>query len=294
MERCVRSVLDQTLDDIEFIFVDDRSPDSAYEIMLRTVREERYSHLKDRIKIVRHEKNKGVHVVRQTGLAASSGDYIYYCDSDDWMDRDMLRKLWEKAAEGDYDYVECSYFNAYGDGRLEERGRPDEKDLRQGWIEWPCCTSLCNKIFKRTVYQNDIIWPENPYLEDYTISLQLYYYSKTGCYIDEALYYYYQNPSSIMHTADYRKKAKGIMDQIGLLETFMRREGQYGKYRPFFLKVKAASIAEAWNLPWKEFVKGLPKDWLKVITCPEVTSDIRLGILSKLLGIHGIRGKKRS
>jgi len=99
IERSLRSLLDQTLEDIEFILVDDRSPDSAYEKVMRLLEEGKYAHLKDNVKIIRHDVNKGVHVVRRTGWEASSGDYIYYMDSDDWLDLDMLRKLWEKAEE---------------------------------------------------------------------------------------------------------------------------------------------------------------------------------------------------
>ena len=83
MERCLRSLLGQTLDDIEFILVDDCSPDSAYDITMRVIAEEQYAHLKDNIKIIHHPENKGVQAVRRTGWLASTGDYIYQCDSDD-------------------------------------------------------------------------------------------------------------------------------------------------------------------------------------------------------------------
>lgn len=294
MERCARSLMDQTLDDIEFIFVDDRSPDSAYEIMLRIVEEGRYSHLKDKIKIVRHERNRGVPAVRRTGVEASSGDYIYFCDSDDWLDREMLRKLWEKAVEGDYDLVECSYYETDGKEYCKERGCPTGINLWKEWIKWPCCTSLLNKVFKRSLFEKGIIWPEQPYLEDFSVSLQLYYYAKKACYIDEPLYYYYQNPSSIMHSAGPERKVPGLIEQERIMEAFMRREGQYDKYRTFLMKLKADAIAEAWNLPRKEFLKVFPEDRLKVMFSSEVPLKVRLGILTKVLGIHGISGKKRS
>ena len=294
MERCARSLLNQTLDDIEFIFVDDRSPDSAYEIMLRIVEEGRYSHLKDKIKIVRHERNRGVPAVRRTGVETSSGDYIYFCDSDDWLDREMLRKLWEKAVEGDYDLVECSYYETDGKDYCKERGCPTGIDLWKEWIKWPCCTALLNKIFKRSLFEKGIIWPEQPYLEDYSVSLQLYYYAKKACYIDEPLYYYYQNPSSIMHSAGPERKVPGLIEQERIMEAFLRREGQYDKYRTFLMKLKADAIAEAWNLPRKEFLKVFPEDRLKIMFSSEVPLKVRLGILTKVLGIHGISGKKRS
>lgn len=294
IERCVRSLLDQTLDDVEFIFVDDRSPDSAYEIVLGIVEEERYSHLKDKIKIVRHEKNKGVQFVRLTGLEASTGDYIIYCDSDDWVDRDILRKLWEKAVEGDYDIVECSYYETDGKDYCKERTFDNQKEICYlSWLEWPRCTSLTDKIIRRSLYQNEIIRPENPYLEDFAVSLQLFYYAKNHYFIYEPLYYYYMNPSSIMHSVDPIKKVKGITEQESIMETFMRREGLTEKYRSFLTELKHYAASEAWKLPWKEFMEIYFRHNWRDLFYRDLPLRIRLGILSKVFGIHGISGKKR-
>ncbi|MBQ4189585.1 MAG: hypothetical protein II660_06325, partial [Bacteroidales bacterium] len=176
----------------------------------------------------------------------------------------------------------------------KERGCPTGINLWKEWIKWPCCTSLLNKVFKRSLFEKGIIWPEQPYLEDFSVSLQLYYYAKKACYIDEPLYYYYQNPSSIMHSAGPERKVPGLIEQERIMEAFMRREGQYDKYRTFLMKLKADAIAEAWNLPRKEFFKVFPEDRLKVMFSSKVPLKVRLGILTKVLGIHGISGKKRS
>ena len=94
IEQSLRSLLEQTLDGIEFILVDGRSPDSAYDLAMKIIGEEQYAHLRDSIKIIRHDANKGAHIVRRTGWEASTGDYIYQFDSDDCMDRDILQDAW--------------------------------------------------------------------------------------------------------------------------------------------------------------------------------------------------------
>jgi glycosyltransferase involved in cell wall biosynthesis len=288
MERSLRSLLEQTLDDIEFILVDDRSQDSAYEIAMSIIAEKRYSHLKDNIKVIRHQENKGVPAVRRTGWEVSTGDYIYQFDSDDWMDRDMLRKLWEKAVEGDYDIVECNYLDTDGKGNYRDRYRRVQYKPYEDWIKWPSCSCVYNKIVRRSVYQNEIIWPTHPYLEDYVLMSQLYYYSRATFYLDEVLYYYYQNPSGIMCSIDKRRKVKGLKEQLVILETFMRSKGLYEKYRTGLDVFKSEAMEDAWNLPHKEFLEVFPKDRFRILTCRCIPLRTRLGHLTKLLGIHGI------
>ena len=293
LERCIRSLLGQTLDDLEFIFVDDRSPDSAYDLLLQIIAEEQYAPLRDNIKIVRHPVNRGVPAVRRTGLENSSGDYIYQCDSDDWLDKDMLRKLWEKAVEGGHDMVECNFYvsDGQGDDRIEPFYEYD-KDARY-WPRYPGTSTLWNKIFRRDVYLNEISWPVNPYWEDYTLLVQLMYYSPRQYYMEEPLYYYYVNPEGIMKRLDPRRKVKGITDQMTLLEDFTRRHGIYDLFKTRFLLYKSEAMVDAWDLPRREFLQVFPEDRLKVLLCGAVPLEKRLGIITKLLGIHGIRGKKR-
>ena len=288
LERGVRSLLAQTLDDIEFIFVDDRSPDSAYDILLGIIAEEQYSPIRDHIKVVRHEVNKGAPAVRRTGWESSTGDYIYQCDSDDWMDKDMLRIMWEKAVEGDYDEVECDVYLAEGDLPYRKAVFYMDEKHYPNWIKNPGTPTVWNKLFKRRVYQNDIIWPVYSYWEDYPLITQLMYYSKSYLHLDTPLYYYYVNPDGIMRATDHRKRVAAMTAQIGILETFMRGKGIYKKNQARFAIMKSDTMQEAWDLPRKEFVKVYRKDWPEVFLCKYVPFKTKLGHISKMLGIHGI------
>lgn len=287
-ERALRSLLDQTLEDIEFILVDDRSPDSAYDIAMRVIAEEQYAHLKDNIKIIRHEVNMGVPAVRRNGWEASTGDYIYQCDSDDWADPDFLRKLWEKADEGGYDIVECDFLVTDGLGNFKERNYPYKYKPFEDWMDKPRAAQLLNKIVKRSVYQNEITWPQEHYMEDYVLSTQLYYYAKSYCYIDEPLFYYFQNPQGIMKTIDIRRQISHNMKQMGILEDFIRSKGLYDKYKDLFAVNASTSMFQAWELPRKEFLKVYPEKRLDVLLCKCIPFKEKMGHLSKALGIHGV------
>ena len=287
MERCLRSLLGQTLDDIEFILVDDCSPDSAYDITMRVIAEEQYAHLKDNIKIIHHPENKGVQAVRRTGWLASTGDYIYQCDSDDWLEPDMLRKLWEKAVEGDYDMVECDFYESDADGNDHNHVYPGPRSY-EDWIPWPGIPVHWDKIFKRSVYQHDIYWPTEPFIEDYIIITQLLYYCKTHCYINEILYHYFLNPGGIMLRSKKSEKVNGKKRLIPIIEDFLDSKGVLAKYQDRLAIMKSEAMEEAWDLPHREFMDVFPKDRFKILTCKYIPLKTRLGHLSKMLGIHGI------
>ena len=96
--RCAESLLSQTMEDAEFIFVDDASPDGSMRLLEECIAMHPERH--DRVKILRHERNRGLPAARNTGMAAASGEYIYHCDSDDFADACMLEKLYAQLTLG--------------------------------------------------------------------------------------------------------------------------------------------------------------------------------------------------
>ena len=91
IERCARSLFEQTLTGIEFIFVNDCSPDRSLLILKRIIDE--YVDRSLVIRIIEHEKNMGLAVARTTGLNQAKGEYIIHCDSDDWIETDMYEVM---------------------------------------------------------------------------------------------------------------------------------------------------------------------------------------------------------
>lgn len=106
--RCVRSLMEQTFCDVEYIFVNDATPDSSMEVLASVMT--CYPDKKDCIKILNHEENKGLPAARNTGLAVAVGNYIFHCDSDDFVEADMLEELYVRAQKIDADIVWCDWF----------------------------------------------------------------------------------------------------------------------------------------------------------------------------------------
>ena len=107
--NCIESLIGQTLKDIEIILVDDGSPDNCPSIC------DEYAAKDGRIKVI-HKPNGGVSAARNDGLKAATGEYILFCDSDDWMELDAFEVLYEAATTNDSDIAIGDVYMTYGDG----------------------------------------------------------------------------------------------------------------------------------------------------------------------------------
>lgn len=110
LRRCVESLLNQTLRDIEIILVDDGSPDNCGIIC------DEYAAKDARIKVI-HKENGGSSSARKEGLKHCTGIYYTVCDSDDWVEPTMYEELYQRAVETNADIVACDYYSEYGNGK---------------------------------------------------------------------------------------------------------------------------------------------------------------------------------
>lgn len=143
IERCARSLLEQTLNDMEFIFVDDASPDDSIQILEDVI--SHYPERRSQVHIIRHSSNLGQGTARNNGFRISKGDFIAYCDSDDYVDPNMYKLLYDKAIYEMADVVYCDFFMAYSSyneyyntlNEHKEKNTFLKQFLSQGWsILW--------------------------------------------------------------------------------------------------------------------------------------------------------------
>lgn len=197
IERCARSLFEQTLDDIEYLFIDDCTPDKSVEILKRVLEE--YPHRKSQVVIHRMEQNSGQAKVREWGMRNARGEYVIHCDSDDWVDVHMYEEMYNKAIDEDADVVVCDYVVTNDTSIIKTINACHAKSAKQ-LIEnclfqrdpW----SLCNKLFNRKVYYN-IEYPKGAMGEDMATTIQLLWNCKTLSYINKPYYQYFYNSESI-------------------------------------------------------------------------------------------------
>ena len=214
--KCARSLFESSFDDIEYIFVDDCTPDKSIDVLMAVMEE--YPHRKSQSMIIRHENNKGLPQARKTGFEASHGQWITYCDSDDWVAPDMYFKMLEKADwGGGYDLV-CCDFVYLSDSKELWRPTYDEKSdegqLRKDLIEGQVSNAVWNKIVKREIYENGFYFPTYSMDEDDVITVQCAYYAKKCGYVHECLYYHYDNPDSMTKKSNPERELRKAKEQL--------------------------------------------------------------------------------
>ena len=214
IERCVRSLFEQTLDSMEYIFVDDCSPDNSIAIMQKVLEE--YPQRKDQVKIIRHEVNQGVGAARNHGVAACTGDYIIHCDPDDWVDLNMYETMYNKAIETNADMVYCDFYesSAKRDIPIMQLGTCEPEKLINEFLSGKTHSALWNKIFKRDIVLNrDLYCPNHIIMcEDLLRTTQMLTKCHKISYINQSFYFYRYNFSSYTKEKSSPQKVDNICE----------------------------------------------------------------------------------
>lgn len=201
IERCARSLFEQTLDDIEYIFIDDCSPDKSVDILMNVLEE--YPMRKEHVIIHRMEHNSGQAAVRKWGMQNATGEYVIHCDSDDWLELDMYRAMYETAKKEDADLVVCDFYRSDGINNTFEKGvlRPDKESLITDILSRMIPGCVWNKLVKSELYKTgSFVYPCDNMGEDVAIVIQTVLLASSIIHIERPLYYYYCNPESICNS----------------------------------------------------------------------------------------------
>ena len=228
IERCARNLFGQTLDDVEFIFVDDASPDGSIGLLQKVLEE--FPSRSGQTRIIRHPENKGLPAARNTGLAAAQGEYIYHCDSDDWTETTMLEKMYNAAHKVDADIVYCDFYLSFekNERYMSNPSFETAEDLlRKGFLGGQMKYNVWNKMVKRTLYSdNGIIFPEgHPMGEDMTM-IMLAAMSTRVTYVPEALYHYIKLNEGAYSNSYSQKKLDDIRFNVDRTVSFL--QGRFG------------------------------------------------------------------
>ncbi len=193
VEKCAESLFEQTLDELEILFVDDCGPDNSIELVRKTL--EKYPSRAMSTKILKRPSNGGLAAARKFGLEHASGDYIIHCDSDDWVDLDLYEKLYNKAIESDADIVVCDEIHECTDGPhlKKEPDLPDNcKTVVKDWYGKTIGMFCHNKLIKRSLYVDNHIepWEGLNMWEDNALITRLFYFGGKLAQIHDSCYHY--------------------------------------------------------------------------------------------------------
>ena len=225
INRCLNSIVNQTLKNIEIICVNDGSTDNT----LKILRE--YQLNDNRIKII-DKSNGGVSEARNIGMRRAQGDYITFVDADDWLELNAFEKMYKFATKNNSDIIRSLYFNNNSKNDKINFYSSDmkkfEKDLILGRISGYVWVLLIKKdIFKENIdFDNDIAFKE-----DTIFYLKLLKHGYKIDMLNEYTYHYYENfDSASRNRNDYIKFLKNIIDSH--IKIYKIEEGnvKYQKY----------------------------------------------------------------
>lgn len=230
IHKCLDSLVNQTLKELEFIFVNDGSPDNSPKII------KEYQKKDKRIKLLNKE-NGGQASARNLGLEHAKGEYIAFLDSDDYVKENMYEILYNRAKKDNLDIVICNNCLVYKDSTVEnDPGITNKKEKIISPREYTTLSpSPWNKIIRHEyLNQEKFKFPEGIIYEDLASIPLLGLSNPKIVYLNTCLHYYVQSDSSTMRNKEYKSKYEDIFTAIEYLYTNMIDKG-YNKELEYML-----------------------------------------------------------
>ena len=192
IERCARSIFEQTYQNIEIIFVNDCTLDKSLDILDKVIQE--YPNIQSKIQIINHEINRGVAITRRDGMIAAKGKYVIQWDSDDYVDVQFLEKMVALAEKEEADITICDMNKIYVDKIVHTRVNPslDNIEFLKQILVGKVHSGLWNKLIRRSLYVDNNIYPIEGInmCDDLSVMYRLLFFVKKLAYLPEPLYNY--------------------------------------------------------------------------------------------------------
>ena len=228
IDKCIQSILDQTLIDIEVIVVNDGSTDNTLNKIIK------YKDLDTRIVVVNKE-NGGVQSARNEGLKIARGKSILFVDGDDWLERDALENLYNELENNKLDIV-CYGYYQFIEGKEKIEFKNEHSVIYQdiqfldAVLKNKVVPSLCCKLLrKKFLEDNNIILPENiAFGEDLATTVELACYYPKVSIINKSYYYYYTRIDSV--TNKITDKALDLFKAFEYIKNILIKNKLYYKF----------------------------------------------------------------
>lgn len=189
--RCARSLMEQTLDEVEFLFVDDATPDGSMQVLAETLAG--YPARQSAVRVLHHERNLGLPAARNTGLAAARGEYVFHCDSDDYVSPEALAGMYEAAVAHGADMVWCDWYLTFAQN--ERRMKQPALDTAWEALKAMLCGTMrynvWNKLVRRELYvRHGIAFPAGYGMGEDMTMIRLAAFARKVAYVPHAYYHY--------------------------------------------------------------------------------------------------------
>ncbi|MDD6093721.1 MAG: glycosyltransferase [bacterium] len=222
--KCLDSIINQTLKDIEIILVNDGSTDNSLKII-----KDYKNKYKDKIVII-DKKNEGQGVARNEGMKVASGEYLTFIDSDDYIDKNMLSDMVEVAHAKKADIVyTSSMFEDTDYGVIDKRCVYTSEVIKNYILTQ---SGPCSKLIKRElIVKNNLYFPKLRAYEDIAVVPIWALYTENIVMLDKGYYYYLIHDGSTMKQISFNKKLYDIMDAMNNVYTEFLKKKKLDEYK---------------------------------------------------------------
>lgn len=269
--RCVESLFSQTYSNIEYVFVNDCTPDNSMDIINEYI--DKFN-VRNKCLIINHEVNKGISASRNDCLDNATGDYILFIDSDDYIDKDMVELLVKAAIENNADISGCGYIEEYKDRSVEmpQRYTNNHVEMMRAITLLTIKGVMWKLLIRRSIVEENQVRfiPDNTMVDDYLFCCQVFFYAKRFASVDKCMYHYIQyNPNNYSKTREFNitSQAKAIIKT----EEFYKENGVYELVkdellqRKFISKLPLLLNKNCYNVKlWRELFPESNNIWKKM------------------------------
>lgn len=205
VEKCAVSLFEQTYPNLEYLFVNDCTPDRSATIIQRTL--ERYPHRKEQVRIINQSENKGCPAARNLAIQIATGEFVLFVDGDDYLEKDSVSSLVSEQEATAADLVVGNSLNETKEGKVMSRYL-DINQTREN-IVIDCladksCQGICGLLIRRSLFLKYNIKANESFHvgEDWQVTPLLLFYANKISYIDKIIYHYrVANPGSVTNSS---------------------------------------------------------------------------------------------
>lgn len=301
--KSVRSLLEQSYRNIEYIFINDCSLDDSEIKLRRTIEEfpERY----DNIKIITNEQNLGSATSRNIGLDTAQGEYVMFADSDDWISMDYVESMVRQIDSGNYDIVYCDYFESYNnhDNRISQTYGQDNIECIRAMLGRGMHGATWNKIYRRSflLASKQRFIDGADLFEDVSWNIRLFACTKQISYLSQAFYHYvqYNNNSIIKSMSSTEKKRNRALQRIenvrvacDYLIALGFEEKLSKEMKEWKLMAKNDLIDDKDDSSLQSWINTFPEADAAIIKCNKITWNYKFLLLLlhyKLLWVYNLQ-----
>ena len=232
LRRCLDSLVNQTLKEIEIIIINDCSTDNSKNIL------DEYEKKYQNIKVFHNKTNKGIGYNRNLGIKKASGEFIGFIDSDDWVEKNMFEKMYNKAKRDNLDLVICNYFRKL---MKEDELIDIESDFNIKYFDNTSLekspnlllyinTAPWNKLYKKELIEN-VKFPEDLKYEDAVFVMESLAEAKNIGMVEDKLNYYLVRSKS--ETTVMNEKVFDILTITKIIENNFKKTKYYDDIKDF-------------------------------------------------------------